>query len=93
MKTLEMNPNGSLYPNSLMLLTWYLISTSYILPSPVLSHCPDHAVAFVPYFCASPMGIPFINFLVYSVHLFSLTLSFHAFFGVFFSKLSNFFSF
>ena len=90
---LEMNPNKSLHPNSLMPPTWYLISTSHILPSPVLFHCSDHTVTFVPCLCAFPMGILFINFLVYSVHLFSLTLSFCAFFGVFFSKLSNFFSF
>jgi len=91
MKTLETNLNGSLYLNSLILLTWYPISTSHIPPSPVLSHCPDHAVAFVLYLHAFPIGILFINFLVYSVHLFSLTLSFYALFGVFFSKLSNFF--
>jgi len=72
------------HPNSLMPPTWYLISILYIPPSPVLSHCPKHAVAFVPYLCTFPMGI---NFLVYSVHLFSLTLSFHALSRVFFSKL------
>jgi len=66
--------------------TWYLISTLHILPSPVLSYCPEHAVAFVPCLCAFPTGISFINFLVYSVYLFSLTLSFCALFGVFFSK-------
>jgi len=42
--------------------------------------------------CPLPLHIPngdfsFINFLVYFVHLFSLTLSFHVLFGVFFSKL------
>ena len=87
MKTLEMNPNESPHLNSLILPTWYLISTLHILPSPVLFHCPEHAVAFVPYLCTFPMEISFINFLVYSVHLFSLTFSFHALSGVFFSKL------
>jgi len=87
MKILETNPNGSLHPNSFMPLTWYPISTLHIPPSLVLSHCPEHAVAFVPYLHTFPMGIfSFIYFLVYSVHLFSLTLSFHALFGVFFSK-------
>jgi len=86
MKTLEMNPNEFPHLNSLMLLTWYLISTSYILPSLVLSYCPEHTVSFVLCLYTLPIGIPFINFLVYSVRLFSLTLSFHALFGVFFSK-------
>ena len=53
-------------------------------PSLVLPHCSDHAVVFVPCLHAFPMGIFFINFLVYSV---CFT------FGGFFSKLSNFFSF
>ena len=82
MKILETNPNGSPHPNSLMPRTWYLISTLHIPPSPVLSHCPEHAVAFVPCLHAFQMGISFINFLVYSVHLFSLTLSFHTLFGI-----------
>ena len=83
MKTLETNLNKSPYLNSLMPPTWYPISTSHILPSPVLSHCPDHAVAFVPCLCTFPTGIFFfINFLVYSVCLFSLTLSFHTLFRV-----------
>ena len=47
MKTLETNPNGSPHLNFLMPRTWYLISTSLIPPSPVLFHCPEHAVAFV----------------------------------------------
>ena len=37
----------------------------------------------------SQRGFSFINFLVYSVCLFSLTLSFHTLFGVFFSKLQT----
>ena len=65
-----------------MPLTWYSISTLHILPSLVLSHCPEHTVAFVPYLHAFPTGISSINFLVYSVCLFSLTLSFHALFRV-----------
>jgi len=83
MKTLETNPNGSLHPNSLMLLTWYPISILHIPPSPVLSHCPDHAVAFVLCFHAFLTGI-FLHLisLVYSVRLFLLTLSFCALFGV-----------
>ena len=32
-----------------MPLTWYLISTSHILPSLVLSHCPDHAIVLNSY--------------------------------------------
>ena len=86
MKTLETNPNESPHPNSLMLLIWYLISTSHIPPSLALSHCPEHTVAFVPCLCTFPTEISFINFLVYSICLLSLTLSFHALFGVFFSK-------
>ena len=86
MKILEINPNKSPHLNSLMLLTWYPISTLHIPPSPVLSHCSDHAVAFVPYFHVFPTEIPFTNFLVYSVHLFSLPLSFCTLFRVFFSK-------
>jgi len=86
MKTLEMNLNRSLHLNSLIPLTWYLISTLHIPPSLVLSYCPEHAVAFVPCLCAFPTGISFINFLVYSVYLFSLTLSFHILFGVSFQN-------
>ena len=81
MKTLEMNPNGSLYLNSLIPLTLYLISTSHILLSPVLFHCPEHTVTVVPCLRAFPTGI-FLHFLVYSVCSFSLTLSFYALFGV-----------
>ena len=65
-----------------MLPTWYPISTLHIPPSPVLSHCPEYAVVFVPCLCAFPTGIFFINFLVYSIYLFSLTLSFHTLFRV-----------
>ena len=86
MKILETNPNGSPHLNLLMLLTWYLISTLHILPSLVLSHCPEHAVAFVLCLCTLPTGILFTNFLVYSVCLFLLTLSFYTLFRVFFSK-------
>jgi len=93
MKILEMNLNGFLHPNSLILPTWYLISTSYIPPSPVLSYCPDYAIAFISCLHAFPIGIFFTNSLVYSVCLFLLTLSFHTLFGVSFQKLSNFFSF
>jgi len=82
MKILEMNPNRFLQQNSLMPPTWYLISTSHILPSLVLSYCSDYAVAFVPCLYAFPPGISFINFLVYSVHLFLLTLSFCTLFRV-----------
>ena len=83
MKTLEMNPNGSPHLNSLMLSTWYPISILHIPPSPVLSHYPDHAVAFILCLRTFLMGI-FLHLisLVYSVHLFSLTLSFHALFRV-----------
>ena len=90
MKILKTNLNGFPYLNWLMPLTWYLISTSYILPSLVLSHCPEHAVAFVPYLYTFQTWISFINFLVYSVYLLSLTLSFCTLFGVFFSKKKNF---
>jgi len=89
MKILETNPNGSLHPNSLMLPTWYSISTLHIPPNLVLSHCPDHAVAFALCPCTFPMGISFTNSLVYSVCLFLLTFSFYALFGVSFQKLSK----
>ena len=89
MKILETNPNRSPHLNSLIPLTWYLISILYILPSPVLFHCSDHTVAFVPCLHAFPTGIFFTNFLVYSVCLFLLTLSFCALFGVSFQKLSK----
>ena len=62
MKTLEMNPNGSPHPNSLMPQTWYQISTSLIPPSLVLSHCPEHTVAFVLYLHAfSNRDFPSLN--------------------------------
>ena len=84
MKTLEMNPNGFLHPNSLMPWTWYQISTLHIPPSLVLSYCPEHAIAFVLCLCAFLMEI-FLHLisLVYSVCLFPLTLSFRTPFGVF----------
>ena len=82
MKILETNLNRFPYLNSLMLLTWYLISTLHILPSLVLSHYPDHTIVFVPCLYAFPRGIFFINFLVYSVCLFSLILSLHTLFVV-----------
>ena len=83
MKTLETNPNGSPHLNSLMLRTWYQISTSHIPPSLVLFYCPEHAVAFVLCLHAFLMGI-FLHLisLVYSVCLFSLTLSFRTPFRV-----------
>ena len=43
--------------------------------------------------CISNRDFSFINFLAYSVHLFLLTLSLCALFGVFFSELSNLFPF
>ena len=91
MKTLEINPNGSLHLNSLMLQTWYQISTLYILPSLVLSYCPEHAVAFVLCLHAFLMGI-FLHLisLVYSVCLFSLTFSFHTLFRVSFQTSFHF---
>jgi len=51
--------------------------------SPVLSHYSDYAVAFILCLRTFLMGI-FLHLisLVYSVHLFSLTLSFHALFRV-----------
>ena len=83
MKTLETNPNESPYLNSLMLPTWYPISTLHILPSPVLFYCPKHAIAVVPCLHTFQQGFSFINFLVYSVCLFSLILSFCVLFRVF----------
>ena len=49
------------HPNSLILSTWYLISISHILLSLVLSHCPDHAVAFVLCLCAFLTEIIFLH--------------------------------
>ena len=86
MKTLEMNLNRSSYPNSLMLLTWYLIFTLYIPPSLVLSIVLNMLLHLSFASIHSQQGFPFINFLVYSICLFSLTLSFHVLFRVFFSK-------
>jgi len=57
MKTLETNLDRSSHPNSLMPLTWYLISTSHIPPSLVLFYCPEHAITFIPCLCAFPIGI------------------------------------
>jgi len=57
-----------------MLLTWYLVSTSYILSSPVLSYCPDHAVAFVPYLHTFPMEISFTNYIL-STYFYQLSAS------------------
>ena len=78
-----MNLNRSLHLNSLMPPTWYQISTSHIPPSLVLFYCPEHAVAFVLCLHAFLMGI-FLHLisLVYSVYLFSLTLSFCTLFRV-----------
>ena len=90
---IEINPNGSLHLNSLMLLTWYPISTSHILPSLVLSHCPDYAVTFVLCLCTFLREISFINFLVYSVCLFSVTFSFHTLFRISFQNFQTSFHF
>ena len=85
--------SGSLHPNSLMLLTWYPISTSYILPSLVHSLCSDHTVVLVPYLYVLFNSDFFINFLVYSIHLFSLNPSFHVHFEVSFQTFRLLFLF
>ena len=56
---------------------WIPTSYIYIPPSLVLSYCPKHAVAFVLCLRAFLIGIfLYLISLVYSVCLFSLTLSF-----------------
>jgi len=82
-----MNLSRSPHWNSLMLSNWYLISISHILPSLVYFHCPDHFVALVSYLCTLSNRVSFINFLIYSFHLFSLDPSFHALFQSFLYKL------
>jgi len=42
--------------NSLIPLTWCLISTLHIPPSLVLSYCPDYAFALVLYLCIFSNG-------------------------------------
>ena len=79
--------------SKLMPLTWYLISISHILSSSVFSHCPDHTITFVLCLHIFPMGIFFTNSLVYSVCLFSLTLSFHTLFEVSFQNFQTSFHF
>ena len=87
MKTLKTNLNRFLHLNSLMLLTWYLIFTSHIPPSTVLSYCPDHAIAFVLCLHAFLIGI----FLHWFLSIFYLLIFInsqlpHTFWGSF-SKL------
>ena len=71
-----------------MLLTWYLISTSHILPSLVLFLYPDHSVVLVFCFHAFPTEI---NSLVYSVYL--LTPALMHFLGFIFTTFRLLFSF
>ena len=85
--------SGSLYPNSLILLTWYLISISYILPSSVHFLCSNYAIALVSCLYALSNRDSFINFLVYFVYLFSLNLSFCILFSISFQTFGLLFSF
>ena len=78
MKIPKTNLNKFSYLNLLILPTWYPIFISHILPSLVHSLCPDHAVALVSYLCTLSNRDSFINFLVYSVYLFSFSPSFYA---------------
>jgi len=65
------------HPNSLILSTWYLISISHILSSPVHSYCSDHTVVLVPYLCIFYNRDSFTNLLVYLVcFLIRIQLSF-----------------
>jgi len=71
-----------------MLPTWYPISTSHILPSLVLSHCPEHAVVFVLCFYAFLMGIFLHFFSIFCPLIFinpQLLCTFQSFFSNFFS--------
>ena len=90
MKILKINLSGFLYLNLLMPPTWYPIFTSHILPSLVHSHYSDHAVALVPCLYVLTNGNSFINFLVYSVCLFSLNSSFYILFRISFQNFQTF---
>ena len=88
-----MNLSEFLHLNSLMLLTWYLISTLHIPPSLVHSLCFDYAIALISCLCTLSNRDSFINFLVCSVCLFSLNSSFCVLFEVFFQTFKLLFSF
>jgi len=93
-KTLETNLSRFLYLNLLIPLTWYLISILHILLSLVYFHCPDHTVALIFCLCALLTRNSFIIFLVYSICLLSINLSFYApFTGVLFKFLDFYFYF
>ena len=83
-----MNLNRFSHPNSLIQLTWYLISTLHILPSPVLSHCPDHAVSLVSCLYAFSNR----NFLHKFLSIFCLLIN-PSFSTLFMVSFQNFFSF
>ena len=65
-----------------MLLAWYPISISHILPSPVYSLCLDHTAALVSCLYALPTGIITI-LLVYSIHLFSFNPFLHTIYRIY----------
>jgi len=91
MKTLEMNLNESPHPNSLILWTWYQISTLHIPPSLVLSYYPEHAVVFVLCLCAFLTGISFIEFFSIFCPLIFINPQLPHTFWDFLLKTSNFF--
>jgi len=80
MKILKINLSRSLHLNSLMPLTWYLISILYILPRLVHSLCSNHSVVLILCLCILLTRNSFIIFLVYSICLFSINLSFYTLF-------------
>ena len=84
-----MNLSEFLYPNLLMLLTWYLISTLHILPSLVHSFCPNHAVALVPCLHAFSNRDSFLIFQYILSNYFYQTLASAHFLG-FFSNFQTF---
>ena len=92
MKILKTNLSRFPHPSSLILLTWYLISISYILLSPVHFLCLDHAVILILYLHTLLRGILFIIiFLVYSIYLFLFNPSFCTLFIEFLFKISDFY--
>ena len=84
MKIPKMNLSKFLYLNSLILLTWYQISISHILLSPIYFLCFNHTIVLVLCLCALIIGI--IILLVYSIYLFSFNPIFYIFFIGFFSN-------
>jgi len=64
-----------------------------ILPSLVYFLCPNHTVVLISYLHTLSNGDSFINFLVYSVYLFSFYPSFHTLYKVSFQSFRLLFLF